>query len=59
MADNNLFFKVLAQLSDTEYFTFFFLPPLVENSTFLFFLETLPLIAILIDEIIKRIFNIL
>ena len=26
MADNNFVFKVLAVLSDTEYFTFFFLP---------------------------------
>ena len=24
MTDNNLFFKVLAELSDTEYFTFLF-----------------------------------
>ena len=51
MADNNFFFKVLAELSDTEYFKFlFFFPltggggrPLVENSTnFLIFFETLP-----------------
>ena len=26
MADNNFFFKVLAELSDTEYFTFYFFP---------------------------------
>ena len=38
MADNNFFFKVLAELSDTEYFN------LVENSTicFYFCFETLP-----------------
>ena len=43
MADNNLFFKVLAELSDTEYFMFFLsfptnggggAGPLMENSTF-------------------------
>ena len=28
MADNNCFFKVLAELSDTEYFTFLFYFPL-------------------------------
>ena len=28
MADNNFFFKVLAELSDTEYFTFLFYFPL-------------------------------
>ena len=28
MADNNFFFKVLAELSDTEYFTFLFFSPL-------------------------------
>ena len=37
LADNNFFFKVLAELSDTEYFTFFIFStnrgPLVENST--------------------------
>ena len=42
MADNNFFFKVLAELSDTEYFTFKkkfpltvggWVRPLVENST--------------------------
>ena len=45
MADNIFFFKVLAELSDTEYFNFlFFFPltgggvrPLVENSTFFLF----------------------
>ena len=51
MADNNLFFIVLAELSDTENFTFlFFFPltggrgvrPLVENSTNLIFLFLKP-----------------
>ena len=45
MADNNFFFKVLAELSDTEYFTFYFFPltgggavrPLVENFTIFFY----------------------
>ena len=53
MTDNNFFFKVLAELGDTEYFTFLFIFPLTggggartlgENSTvfFVFFVETLP-----------------
>ena len=54
MTDNIFFFKVLAELSDTEYFTFLFLfpltggvRPLVENSTIFFiFVETLPYTAI-------------
>ena len=53
MADNNLFFKVLAALSDTEYFTFlfFFFQVLAELSGkchyFLIFFETLPYLKLL------------
>ena len=52
MADNNFFFKVLAELSDTEYFTFLLFFPLrggrggvralVENSTNFIFLFLKP-----------------